>query len=51
MSPKALKHHKSLDRKISLNEDLVPSSNSAQNNIKSYITSMLHSDFVKLPVY
>ena len=52
MSPKALKDYKSLYGKISLNEDLVHFSNSAQNNIKSYVTSMLHNDSVKLvPVY
>ena len=52
MSPKALKDHKSFDRKISVNEDLIHFSNNGQNNIKSYITSMLHSDSVKLvPAY
>ena len=52
MSPKALKDDKSLDGKISLNEDLVHFSDYAQNNIKSYVMSMLHSDSVKfVPVY
>ena len=52
MSRKSLKDNKSLDGKILLNEDLVQFSNNAENNIKSYITSMLHSESVKLvPVY
>ena len=52
MSRKSLKDNKSLDGKILLNEDLVQFSNNAENNIKSYITSILHSESVKLvPVY
>ena len=52
MSPQAPKDHKLLDEKTLLNEDLVHFNNNAQNNIKSYITSMLHNDSVKLvPVY
>ena len=52
MSRKSLKDNKSLDGKILLNEDLVQFSNNAENNIKSYITSILQSESVKLvPVY